>query len=70
MYSAEKESYDFQNPEEGKTPKKATAWRGLDSNQRRRRQRIYSPPPLTTRAPLHNERQNLFICLYVFCQGF
>ena len=23
MYSAEKESYDFQNPEEGKTQKKA-----------------------------------------------
>src|SRR5690625_4175862 len=27
-------------------------WRGLDLNQRRRSQRIYSPPPLTTRAPL------------------
>ena len=27
-------------------------WRGLDSNQRRLSQRIYSPPPLTTRAPL------------------
>ena len=28
-------------------------WRGLDSNQRRLSQRIYSPSPLTTRAPLH-----------------
>src|SRR5690554_6714591 len=27
-------------------------WRGLDLNQRRLSQRIYSPPPLTTRAPL------------------
>ena len=27
-------------------------WRGLDSNQRRHSQRIYSPSPLTTRAPL------------------
>ena len=27
-------------------------WRGLDLNQRRHSQRIYSPPPLTTRAPL------------------
>ena len=26
-------------------------WAGLDLNQRRRSQRIYSPPPLTTRAP-------------------
>src|SRR5918994_4769414 len=29
-----------------------TWWRGLDSNQRRLSQRIYSPSPLTTRAPL------------------
>ena len=29
-------------------------WRGLDSNQRRLSQRIYSPSPLTTRAPLRN----------------
>ena len=28
-------------------------WRGLDSNQRRHSQRVYSPSPLTTRAPLH-----------------
>src|SRR5690606_38340711 len=27
-------------------------WRGLDSNQRRHSQRIYSPSPLATRAPL------------------
>ena len=27
-------------------------WRGLDSNQRRLSQRIYSPSPLTARAPL------------------
>jgi hypothetical protein len=27
-------------------------WRGLDSNQRRHSQRVYSPSPLTTRAPL------------------
>jgi hypothetical protein len=27
-------------------------WRGLDLNQRRHSQRIYSPSPLTTRAPL------------------
>ncbi len=26
-------------------------WAGLDLNQRRQSQRIYSPPPLTTRAP-------------------
>ena len=26
-------------------------WAELDSNQRRHSQRIYSPPPLTTRAP-------------------
>src|SRR5262249_39818219 len=29
-------------------------WRGLDSNQRRLSQRIYSPSPLTPRAPLRN----------------
>src|SRR2546429_9804966 len=29
-------------------------WRGLDSNQRRLSQRIYSPSPLATRAPLRN----------------
>ena len=29
-------------------------WRGLDSNQRRHSQRIYSPPPLATRAPLQS----------------
>ena len=31
-------------------------WRGLDSNQRRRSQRIYSPSPLATRAPLQRTR--------------
>ena len=30
----------------------ANWWRGLVSNQRRHSQRIYSPSPLTTRAPL------------------
>lgn len=30
----------------------AAWWRGLDSNQRRLSQRIYSPSPLTTRTPL------------------
>ncbi len=36
-------------------------WRGLDSNQRRLSQRIYSPSPLATRAPLRskqNTKQN------------
>ncbi len=28
-------------------------WAELDLNQRRRSQRIYSPPPLTTRTPTH-----------------
>ncbi len=29
-------------------------WRGLDSNQRRHSQRVYSPSPLATRAPLQS----------------
>ena len=33
-------------------------WRGLDLNQRRQSQRIYSPSPLTTRAPLHNDARH------------
>ncbi len=35
-------------------------WRGLDSNQRRLSQRIYSPSPLATRAPLQNEKDKQF----------
>ena len=34
-------------------------WRGLDSNQRRQSQRIYSPSPLTTRAPLQTAARSL-----------
>ena len=30
-------------------------WAGLDLNQRRQSQRIYSPPPLTTRAPTRTQ---------------
>lgn len=30
-------------------------WAELDSNQRRRSQWIYNPPPLTTRAPTHED---------------
>ena len=30
-------------------------WRELDSNQRRHSQRVYSPSPLATRAPLRNQ---------------
>jgi hypothetical protein len=33
-------------------------WAGLDLNQRRRSQRIYSPPPLTTRAPTRSPTDN------------
>ena len=33
-------------------------WRGLDSNQRRLSQRIYSPSPLTTRAPLRTAAES------------
>ena len=42
-----------------RTPKEAQGnffrnwWRGLDSNQRRLSQQIYSLPPLATREPLH-----------------
>ena len=32
-------------------------WAGLDLNQRRQSQRIYSPPPLTTRAPTRTTRR-------------
>jgi hypothetical protein len=31
--------------------KKRLNWAGLDSNQRSVTQRIYNPPPLTTRTP-------------------
>jgi hypothetical protein len=31
--------------------KKKLNWAGLDSNQRSVTQRIYNPPPLTTRTP-------------------
>jgi hypothetical protein len=31
--------------------KKKLNWAGLDSNQRSITQRIYNPPPLTTRTP-------------------
>ena len=46
--------------------KKKLNWAGLDSNQRSITQRIYNPPPLTTRTPtpsivnciiLKNEKQ-------------
>jgi hypothetical protein len=33
--------------------KKKLNWAGLDSNQRSVTQRIYNPPPLTTRTPTH-----------------
>jgi hypothetical protein len=35
-------------------PQQTTWWRGLDSNQRRHSQRVYSPSLLTTQAPLRN----------------
>lgn len=45
-------------------------WAGLDLNQRRQSQRIYSPPPLTTRAPTPNHVKTLPvkvpICLNLF----
>ncbi len=34
-------------------------WAGLDLNQRRQSQRIYSPPPLTTRAPTRTTQLTL-----------
>ncbi len=36
-------------------------WAELDLNQRRRSQRIYSPPPLTTRASTHLNPQLLML---------
>lgn len=36
-------------------------WRGLDSNQRRHSQRVYSPSPLTARAPLHPGQLHCFL---------
>ena len=37
-------------------------WKGLDSNQRRHSQQIYSLPPLATRAPLQNQRHKSIAC--------
>ena len=43
-------------------------WRGLDSNQRRQSQQIYSLPPLTTRAPLRTEPYILIVYFYLVNQ--
>lgn len=39
------------NREYKRTSNKKLKWAGLDSNQRSVTQRIYNPPPLTTRTP-------------------
>ena len=41
-------------------PRNTPWWRELDLNQRRHSQRVYSPSPLTTRAPLHRRDIQLF----------
>jgi hypothetical protein len=44
-------------------------WRGLDSNQRRLSQRIYSPSPLATRAPLQTRKRGKSRVGYVTANG-
>ena len=42
---------NFQSLNGNKCNKEIFNWAGLDSNQRSITQRIYNPPPLTTRTP-------------------